>query len=118
MPRVVSPEVLRRSVGDDELQGERDPREFEAGAHTKLLEDRSKVRVHRVSGNKQSLCYLLVCEPVYDQLRHTLLGPRQVRTARPRADRRVNQLNLEVCRCSEFQYDPDRIGRRALSRNE
>ena len=100
---------LRRSVGDDELQGERDPSEFQAGLHTKLPEDRSKVRVHRVSGNKQSLCYLLVRESVYGQLRHTLLGPRQARSLRPRADRRVNQPNLEVCRCSEFQHDPDRI---------
>jgi hypothetical protein len=50
--RVTSPEVLGRSVGDDELEGEHDASEFEAGTHTELLEDRSKVRVHRVSGNK------------------------------------------------------------------
>jgi hypothetical protein len=109
MRRVASPEVLGRSVGDDELEGERDPSEFEAGAHTKLLEDRPKMRVHRVSGNEQSLCYLLVRESLYDQLRHTLFGPCQARPSRPRADRRVNQPNLEVGRGSEFQHDPDRI---------
>ena len=37
MRRVASPEVLGRSVEDDELQGEHDPSEFEAGATPSFL---------------------------------------------------------------------------------
>jgi hypothetical protein len=44
---VVSPEVLGLSVGDDELQGERDPSEFEAGAHARIS------RKYRAGSNRE-----------------------------------------------------------------